>query len=371
MSTCVSPLADVLEAKCEEITQGWADKLFAAGVPESIHREDVIDSMREFLAELAEALRREQGFQQHAQPPEASAIAKGHGKQRFGMGYDLGAVIREYGTLRDIIFQLIEESGLAPSVREFRVLSRYLIGGIADSATQYALERDEALRQQTARHLGFLAHELRNPLSSIRLSLATLKRKGELPQGRVMERVQDGLQRLSELIDNSLVEIRLAALPGVQREEVAIGELLHTLVEESAEEVETKRLRMSVEVEPELRLSADPRLLHSALSNLVRNAVKFTREGGTLSLRAKDGATRMVLEVEDECGGLPEGQVQSLFNPFVQVGKDRSGFGLGLAIAKQAVEAHEGELRIHNLPGKGCVFVMDLPKAPVPLYERE
>jgi signal transduction histidine kinase len=370
MKKPVRQLAEVIEARREEITQRWADQLFATGVPESLAREAVIDSMREFLTELAEALRREQGFHQHSQPVEASAIAKGHGKQRFGMGYDIGAVIREYGTLRDIIFQYIEESGLSPSVQEFRVLSRYLIGGIADAATQYALERDEALKKQTATHLGFLAHELRNPLSSIRLSLATMQQRGELPQVRAMERVHHGLERLSELIDNSLVEIRLAALPGVQREEVAIDELLHSLVEESAAEVEAKGLKMSVEVEPGLRLSADPRLLHSALSNLVRNAVKFTHEGGTISLRAKKDATRMVLEVEDECGGLPEGTVQKLFNPFVQVGKDRSGFGLGLAIAKQAVEAHEGELRVHDLPGKGCVFVMDLPKAPVPIYER-
>jgi signal transduction histidine kinase len=369
MGTQVSQLADVLEAKCEELTQRWADQLFAAGVPESLHREDVINSMGDFLSELVEALRREQGFHQHSQSAEASAIAKGHGKQRFGLGYDLGAVMREYGTLRDILFQCIEEKGLSPSIREFRVLSRYLTAGIADAATQYALERDEALRKQTATHLGFLAHELRNPLSSIRLSLATLQHRGELPQGRTMERVHQGLQRLSELIDNSLVEIRLAALPGVRREEVAIDELLQALEEESAAEVESKSVRVFVEVEPGLRLSADPRLLHSALSNLVRNAVKFTREGGAIYLRAKTDDARMTLEVEDECGGLPEGKVQSLFNPFVQVGKDRSGFGLGLAIAKQAVEAHKGELRVHNLPGKGCVFVLDLPKDPIPPKE--
>jgi signal transduction histidine kinase len=56
--------------------------------------------------------------------------------------------------------------------------------------------------------------------------------------------------------------------------------------------------------------------------------------------------------------------VERLFNPFVQAGADRSGFGLGLAIAKQVADAHEGAIRVHDLPGRGCVFVLDLPDLP-------
>ncbi len=72
----------------------------------------------------------------------------------------------------------------------------------------------------------------------------------------------------------------------------------------------------------------------------------------------------MVVEVEDACGGLPEGAEKKIFDPLVQAGVDRSGFGLGLAIAKQAAEAHNGQVRVHNLPGKGCVFLLDLPRSP-------
>jgi hypothetical protein len=362
----VSQLADFMEAQREAIAQRWADQLFVTGVPPSVEREAVIDNLREFIDELAVGLRREQGFLQHTTTAEASAVAKGHGKQRFSMGYDIGAVIREYGALRDLLFQMIDENGLNPSVRELRVLSKYLISGIADAATQYGLERTEALKQQAARHIGFLAHELRNPLSSVRLSLELMRQKGQLPQNRAIERVEQGLQRLSDLIDSSLVETRLRASPEPQREGVDLQELLQALAEESTTEVEAKGLSIRVEVAPGLRLHADPKLLRSALSNLVRNAVKFTRSGTTLHLRAREGGKRVVLEVEDACGGLPEGKAQQLFNPFVQVGQDRSGFGLGLAIATQVAQAHEGELRVHNLPGQGCIFVLDLPMEPVP-----
>jgi hypothetical protein len=355
-----------MEAQRETIVQRWADALFATGVPQSVRREEVINSLREFIDELAEGLRREQGFHQHTHTAEVSAVAKGHGKQRFDMGYDIGAVIREYGALRDLLFLMIEESGLSPSVRELRVLSKYLIAGIADAATQYGLERSEALKRQTAQHIGFLAHELRNPLSSVRLSMELMRQRGQLPQSRAMGRIEQGLQRLSDLIDSSLVETRLRASPEPQREEVDLQALLQAIAEESATEVEAKGLSLRVEVEQGLRLHADPKLLRSALSNLVRNGVKFTHPGSALHLRAKAGGKRVVVEVEDACGGLPEGKVQQLFNPFVQVGQDRSGFGLGLAIAKQVAEAHEGELRVHNLPGQGCVFVLDLPTEPVP-----
>jgi signal transduction histidine kinase len=366
----VSQLADMMERQREEIAQRWADQLYAVGVPESVKREDVIDNMREFLSELVEGLRTEQGFHQHSTTLEQSALAKGHGKQRFHTGYDLGAVIREYGSLRDLLFQLVEESGLQPSVRELRVLSKHLVAGIADAASQYGLERDEELRQRSAQHISFLAHELRNPLSSVRLGVELLRRKGQLPHDKALERVEQGLKRLGDLIDQSLLEMRSKAIPEPQRESVDLDTFLQGIAAESVAEVEVKHLRLQVEVTPDTCLQADPKLLRSAISNLVRNAVKFTHEGGTIHLRAKKNTTRLVVEVEDECGGLPEGRLQGLFDPFVQVGQDRSGFGLGLAIAKQAAEAHGGELRVHNLPGKGCVFVLDLPVNPVPPIER-
>ena len=135
----VSLLADFIETEREHITQRWADDLFATSSPASLGREDVIDSARELLDEIAAALRRDDGFRQHSQTSMVSAIAKGHGKQRFCMGYDIAAVIREYGAMRDVLFQVIEERGLSPSIRELRVLSKCITASIADAASQHAL----------------------------------------------------------------------------------------------------------------------------------------------------------------------------------------------------------------------------------------
>jgi signal transduction histidine kinase len=67
--------------------------------------------------------------------------------------------------------------------------------------------------------------------------------------------------------------------------------------------------------------------------------------------------------VEDACGGLPEGAADRLFDPYVQVGEDRSGLGLGLPIVLRSVKAHEGDVRVRNLPGKGCIFTIELPQS--------
>lgn len=170
--------------------------------------------------------------------------------------------------------------------------------------------------------------------------------------------------RVGHLIDDALVSVRLEQLGELELTTFDIGDLLKEVASESANDAGAKGVELRVSGQGQLQ--ADRRALRSAVSNLVRNAVKFTREGERISVTARHADSRLVIEVEDACGGLPEGKVQTLFNPFVQIGADRSGFGLGLglAIAKQATDAHRGQLRVHDLPGKGCVFVLGLPSEP-------
>lgn len=357
----MSGLAEFIESKNEEIVQRWADGLYQSAVPESLARDEVIDSLREFLDELASALRREGETREARGLARPSKTAAAHGAQRFGLGFDIASVVREYGLLRDVLFQLVEESGLETSARELRILSKYLIGGIADAAARYGHDRDELLRKETEKHVAFLAHELRNPLSSVRLAFEVMRQRGDIAPSRSLEVMERGLQKLSQLIDDALLEIRVKNGGELRPERLPLQEFLGNLAAECAAEVAGKGQTLSVRVDEALHVEADRRLLGSAASNLLRNAVKFSREGGVIHLRARRAQDRILIDVEDECGGLPAGAVQKLFDPFVQIGNDRSGFGLGLAIAKQAMDAHGGQLRVHSLDGKGCVFTLDLP----------
>jgi hypothetical protein len=110
-------------------------------------------------------------------------------------------------------------------------------------------------------------------------------------------------------------------------------------------------------------VEVDHHILASAVGNLLQNALKFTRDGRGVTLRTRATAGQVFIEVEDACGGLPPGGAEALFRPYEQRGVDRSGLGLGLAISRRGVEASGGEIHVRDLPGRGCVFTIDLPRA--------
>jgi len=144
---------------------------------------------------------------------------------------------------------------------------------------------------------------------------------------------------------------------------VTVRSFLQEIEVEVGIEAQMKKIELIVEAPEELVVDADPRLLRSAVSNLVHNALKFSHELSTVAMRAEHSEGRLTIEVTDGCGGLPPGKAEELFQPLVQRGDNRSGFGLGLSIALQAAEAHNGTIRVHDMPGKGCAFVIDLPAA--------
>ena len=100
----------------------------------------------------------------------------------------------------------------------------------------------------------------------------------------------------------------------------------------------------------------------SAVGNLLQNAFRFTHHHTEVRLNAYAAADRIRIDVEDHCGGLLPGAAEELFKPFKQVGNDRSGLGLGLAICQCGVEANNGVLGVRDVPNLGCVFTIDLPR---------
>ncbi|HEY4394261.1 MAG TPA: HAMP domain-containing sensor histidine kinase, partial [Polyangia bacterium] len=229
-------------------------------------------------------------------------------------------------------------------------------------AEQFARERDQTIEQQGREHFGFIAHELRNPLGSALLSAHVLQRRPGATEDVALARLIRNLSALKQLIDTSLSSVRARDLGhrrDLEKSEVSLAQIIESARTEMAGDAEEKHL--TIATDGEARLEGDPRLIRSAVSNLMRNAVKYTREGGRIDVRVRTGHGVASVEVEDECGGLPEGKSEELFTPFVQRGADRSGFGLGLAIAKDAVQAHQGSVQVSNLPGKGCVFMLSFP----------
>ncbi len=112
-----------------------------------------------------------------------------------------------------------------------------------------------------------------------------------------------------------------------------------------------------------MAVEADRQVLAAIVSNLLQNAFKFTRAKGRVTLRTHVREGRILIEVEDECGGLPQGRVEELFRPFEQRGANRTGLGLGLAISRTIAEKHGGELSLTSRQGEGTTVTLRLPYA--------
>lgn len=320
----------------------------------SLDEDDVLDSLHLFLDELTAALESEAPLRE-----TGAAVAQAHGAQRLVLDLDIADVVREYGLLFEVVVELLAATGFGPvDPAEYARLVGLLSRGAAEAVREFASLRALELRRQAWEHFAFLAHEIRNPLQTAMIC-GRLVRSGESPE-RSMQVLDQSLARLSEAIDHALVDARLRGIDAgaeLRTEPVDLRALLQGVADDARPDAEARGVSVTVDAPAPVRMEADPRVLRSAMGNLIRNAVKFTRRGGRVKVRAQAG----IVEIEDECGGLAEGQEQKIFQAFRQSGADRSGFGLGLAIARQAIEAHEGTLAVRNLPGRGCVFVATLP----------
>jgi signal transduction histidine kinase len=347
-----------------DVVECWRSRVQAGIDPVAAPAPEIIDTLPSFLDEMVAMLRQGATRARHAPGEKTGEIALAHGSQRFHAGFSLGAVIREYGVLRECLIDLIRDRGVPYTLEELHDMIAILSSAVANAAEQFTRERDDAIERESERHFGFVAHELRNPLASALLAASVLQRRPGGDRDAAVQRLLRNLSTLRHRVDNSLVTLRIRHLGrtrSVQATEISLREVVEAVREDLAGDAEEKQLTFAVEGDALTR--ADPRVIQSAIANLVGNAIKYTRPGGAIRVRLQETSELASVEVEDECGGLPDGMAEELFAPFAQGSSDRSGFGLGLAITKDAVEAHHGAAQVTNLPGKGCVFMISLPRA--------
>ena len=346
-------LADFISANKEQVIEHWKaaakDRL---GL--KLETSELVNDLPLFLDDLAEALSSTAG-----QWPEMSGARK-HGRNRMRRGIDIGALSEEMTLVGEIVLELIDEGEMSVPAEEVRKLFQVMGRGVATSVRAYAALRDREIVEQATQHYSFIAHEIRGPLQTARLTAALLLTEQEPRRQKYFERLDSAITQASRLIDDSIVQARLSGNPRVSARPIEISKLADTICDEIEEQAQAKSIAIVKEVEA-LQVEADHKLLLSAITNVMRNALKFSSEGGRVTFRARALEDRVLLEVEDSCGGMPDDLPPKLFQPFVQGTSDRSGFGLGLLIVKRAVEAHHGSVRIVNRPNEGCTFVLDLP----------
>jgi signal transduction histidine kinase len=257
------------------------------------------------------------------------------------------------------------ENGI-PVFLDFRTLNLCLDDAIAEAVTEYSRQRERSILDQGTERLGVLAHEIRNLLNTSILSFDCIK-SGRVAVGGSTGIVHGrSLLGLRDVIDRSLADVRLDA--GIEcRERISVADFIAEIEISAAMQAQVRGIEFVVKsIDRGVTIEGDRQILAAAISNLLQNAFKFTPRAGKVSFTALSTADRVLFEIEDECGGLPPGKIQELFRPFEQRGVDRTGVGLGLSISLKAAKANAGEIRVRDLPGKGCVFTLDLPRRPAP-----
>jgi signal transduction histidine kinase len=286
-------------------------------------------------------------------------------------GFTVSQVVHGYGDVCQAITELAIETSAPISAEDFRLLSGYLDDAIAGAVSEYARERTLSdIDGESARgseRLGFLAHELRNLTHTALIAFEVLQSGNVGVAGSTGAVLHRSLKGIGDLVGRSLAEVRLTR--GVQHPtRFLVSEFIDELAPAATLDAGTRGITLTVRpIEDGITIEADRENLASVIGNLLQNAFKFTRPRTTVTLWVHASAERVVIEVEDECGGLPSGNVDDLFRPYEQRGVDRTGVGLGLAFSRWAVEANHGRIATRNFPGKGCVFAVNLPRCPLPV----
>jgi PAS domain S-box-containing protein len=239
-----------------------------------------------------------------------------------------------------------------------------------------------AAEELKSQFFALVSHELRTPLTSI-VGYAEMVNEAEAsrisPEGReYMGIIRRSAEKLNRLVQDLLLVAQVeAGTFGVDLTPIDVVPVVQNCVEESRPAAEEAGIHLSTDAEEVPTLMADSSRLGQVIDNLVSNAIKFTAGGGTVMVRVRNEGNRCALEVSDSGVGIGHDELEHLFDRFYRAQEARKGHyggaGLGLAISKAIVDAHEGEIRVTSEPGEGSTFrvLLPVPDAESPVPEDE
>jgi two-component system sensor histidine kinase CpxA len=221
-----------------------------------------------------------------------------------------------------------------------------------------------------SRLLNDISHELRSPLARLSVALGLAWQRAGAEAHSALERIELEATRLNELIGRLLTLARLeGGEDAIGRTPIALDELVRDICEDADFEAQTRQCRVRCDIQDEAVIFGSASLLHSAIENVVRNAMRHTSEGTDVEIKlakeAVNGKAEAVVRVVDHGPGVPQESLDKLFRPFYRLddarGRQTGGVGLGLAITERAVRLHGGSVRAANRPEGGLMVEIRLP----------
>lgn len=248
-----------------------------------------------------------------------------------------------------------------------------LLGKRRDELAELASDFDhmaERLQELLNSHKQLLSdasHELRSPLARLQVALGIAQQRNPEANKNELQRIELETERLNDLIGQLLSLSRLDNQQQLDTEPLDFDALVETIAEDARYEAQAQQRNVILVNNPPVKIDANAALLSSALENVVRNAIRYTPQGGAIEINSQldTGTQQINLSICDQGPGIPEAMLEKIFDPFVRVGEARDrksgGYGLGLAIAQRAVELHGGHISANNRTPQGLCIEIAIP----------
>ncbi len=215
-----------------------------------------------------------------------------------------------------------------------------------------------------------VSHELRSPLARLRIALELAERADD--PGLMLQKIGKEADELEHMVSSLLSLARLqSGLASLERKPQALCPLLKNIIDDANFEGEASQRHVILAGCDDIEADIDAVLMRSAIENVIRNALRYTPEGGTVLVKMEVSDGLISISIEDQGPGVPEKDLERLFEPFSRVGEARDrqsgGYGLGLSITGKALQAHGGNATAENLPAGGLRVNLSLPLFRQPL----
>jgi signal transduction histidine kinase len=298
---------------------------------------------------------------------EIGATAARHGRELSRQGFSFDQVIRSYGDICQVITELAVERKASIDTHEFKTLNRCLDNATADAITEFAFQQGTLATDRDSRisdeRVHVLLQDLRKHLHSATLAIAAIK-AGNVGLGGVTGTILDlSLVSMKNLLERPLAAVQPTARSAEHHQPIPLAGFINEIKTFTTPEARARKCKFTVpEVDKGLEVYADRDMLFSVLGSLLENAFKFTHPLSEVSLDAYTAGDRILIDVEDNCGGLAPGLAEKIFLAPKQNGDNRPAFRHRLAICHRSIEKNGGTLSVRNIDGKGCVFTISLPR---------
>jgi two-component system NtrC family sensor kinase len=245
------------------------------------------------------------------------------------------------------------------------------IPGVGRVAVMQDITYLKELDRMKSEFVSTVSHDLRSPLTSIKGFADLLPTVGPLTEQQTyfLVKIQGSVETVNQMISDLLDLGRIEAEVRMDMTPCNVAEIIEKAVAGQRDHAELKKLTLDVQVVPDLPpVLGNALRLGQALSNLISNAVKYTPEGGHITVSVSLESSQVAITIEDDGIGIPQDDLPHVFDKFYRVDAPETegivGSGLGLSIVKTIIEKHQGRVWVCSEVGKGSVFTVVLPALP-------